>query len=71
VAGERNERRAARGVPPGPVIAEMLGRGTGLLGGKGGSMHLTSIEHGMMGSYAIIGRGAGLQQIGAPWRNMS
>src|SRR5690606_31412108 len=23
--------------------------------GKGGSMHLTSVEHGMMGSYAIIG----------------
>ena len=45
----------ARGVPPGPIIAEMLGRGTGLLGGKGGSMHLTSVEHGMMGSYAIIG----------------
>ena len=33
----------------------MLGRGTGLLGGKGGSMHLTSVEHGMMGSYAIVG----------------
>ena len=45
----------ARGVPPGPIIAEMLGRGTGLLGGKGGSMHLTSVEHGMMGSYAIVG----------------
>jgi len=23
--------------------------------GKGGSMHLTSVEHGVMGSYAIIG----------------
>jgi len=45
----------ARGVPAEPIIAEMLGRSTGLLGGKGGSMHLTSIEHGMMGSYAIIG----------------
>ncbi len=45
----------ARGVPPEPIIAEMLGRSTGLLGGKGGSMHLTSVEHGMMGSYAIIG----------------
>ncbi|CAN5747464.1 thiamine pyrophosphate-dependent dehydrogenase E1 component subunit alpha [soil metagenome] len=45
----------ARGVPPGPIIAEMLGRASGLLGGKGGSMHLTSVEHGMMGSYAIIG----------------
>jgi acetoin:2,6-dichlorophenolindophenol oxidoreductase subunit alpha len=45
----------ARGVDPGPIIAEMLGRKTGLLGGKGGSMHLTSVRHGMMGCYAIIG----------------
>jgi TPP-dependent pyruvate/acetoin dehydrogenase alpha subunit len=45
----------ARGVPMEKVIAEMMGRGTGLLGGKGGSMHLTSVEHGVMGSYAIIG----------------
>ena len=45
----------ARGVSPDAVIAEMLGRETGLLGGKGGSMHLTSVEHGMLGSYAIIG----------------
>jgi pyruvate dehydrogenase E1 component alpha subunit len=45
----------ARGVPPGPVLAELLGRENGLLAGKGGSMHLTSVEHGMMGSYAIIG----------------
>jgi TPP-dependent pyruvate/acetoin dehydrogenase alpha subunit len=45
----------ARGVPMTPVLAELLGRSNGLLGGKGGSMHLTSVEHGMMGSYAIIG----------------
>lgn len=45
----------ARGVPVGPIISEMLGRADGLLGGKGGSMHLTSVEHGMLGSYAIIG----------------
>ncbi len=45
----------ARGVPLGPVMAELLGRENGLLKGKGGSMHLTSVEHGMMGSYAIIG----------------
>ena len=55
----------------GPIIAEMPGRGSGLLGGKGGSMHLTGVEHGMMGSYAVVGRGAELQQMGAPWRNMS
>ena len=45
----------ARGVPMEPVLAELLGRANGLLGGKGGSMHLTSVEHGVMGSYAIIG----------------
>ena len=45
----------ARGVDMGSVMAELLGRSNGLLGGKGGSMHLTSVEHGMMGSYAIIG----------------
>jgi hypothetical protein len=34
-------------------------------------MHSTSVEYEMMGSYAIVGRGAELQQMGAPWRNMS
>ncbi len=45
----------ARGAPLGPVLAELLGRENGILEGKGGSMHLTSVEHGVMGSYAIIG----------------
>jgi TPP-dependent pyruvate/acetoin dehydrogenase alpha subunit len=45
----------SRGVAMAPVLAELMGRSTGLLGGKGGSMHLTSVEHGMLGSYAIIG----------------
>jgi acetoin:2,6-dichlorophenolindophenol oxidoreductase subunit alpha len=45
----------ARGVGMTPVMAELLGRANGLLAGKGGSMHLTSVEHGMMGSYAIVG----------------
>jgi pyruvate dehydrogenase E1 component alpha subunit len=45
----------SRGVPMTPVLAELLGRSNGLMAGKGGSMHLTSVEHGMMGSYAIIG----------------
>ncbi|MQA04183.1 MAG: pyruvate dehydrogenase (acetyl-transferring) E1 component subunit alpha [Streptosporangiales bacterium] len=45
----------ARGTEMTPVMAELLGRGSGLLAGKGGSMHLTSVEHGMMGSYAIVG----------------
>jgi TPP-dependent pyruvate/acetoin dehydrogenase alpha subunit len=45
----------ARGVPMEAVMGELLGRRTGVCGGKGGSMHLTSVEHGVLGSYAIIG----------------
>lgn len=45
----------ARGTPMAGVMGELLGRTTGVCGGKGGSMHLTSVEHGVMGSYAIIG----------------
>lgn len=44
-----------RGVPMEPILAELMGRATGLMSGKGGSMHLTSVEHNVMGSYAIIG----------------
>lgn len=45
----------ARGTPMTGVMAELLGRANGLMAGKGGSMHLASVEHGVMGSYAIIG----------------
>src|SRR6202453_3985957 len=45
----------ARGVPMTPIFAELMGRENGLMAGKGGSMHLTSVEHHMMGSYAIVG----------------
>ena len=45
----------ARGMELGPAMAELLGRSNGVLGGKGGSMHLTDVSRGMMGSYAIIG----------------
>jgi TPP-dependent pyruvate/acetoin dehydrogenase alpha subunit len=45
----------ARGVPVERVLGELMQRDNGLMRGKGGSMHLTSVEHGVMGSYAIIG----------------
>jgi pyruvate dehydrogenase E1 component alpha subunit len=45
----------ARGMDLGRALAELLGRANGILGGKGGSMHLTDVGKGMMGSYAIIG----------------
>jgi len=45
----------ARGASMTGVLGELMGRECGLLGGKGGSMHLTDVEKGAMGSYAIIG----------------
>jgi TPP-dependent pyruvate/acetoin dehydrogenase alpha subunit len=45
----------ARGASMAGVLGELMGRECGLLGGKGGSMHLTDVEKGAMGSYAIIG----------------
>lgn len=44
-----------RGVPAEGMFAEMMGRVTGLMGGKGGSMHLGSAAHGVLGSFAIVG----------------
>jgi pyruvate dehydrogenase E1 component alpha subunit len=45
----------ARGVAVEKVLGELMQRDNGLMRGKGGSMHLTSTAHGVMGSYAIIG----------------
>ena len=45
----------ARGASMAGVLGELMGRECGLLGGKGGSMHLTDVSKGAMGSYAIIG----------------
>ncbi len=56
----------ARGVPMAPIFAELFGRATGLLGGKGGSMHLTSVDHHVMGSYAIVGAHLPIA-LGAAW----
>lgn len=44
-----------RGAPIEGLMAELLGRETGVCGGKGGSMHLTDVAHHAMGSYAIVG----------------
>jgi TPP-dependent pyruvate/acetoin dehydrogenase alpha subunit len=45
----------ARGASMASVLGELMGRQCGLMKGKGGSMHLTSAKHGVMGSYAIVG----------------
>src|SRR5215468_10041683 len=45
----------ARGAAPEACLAELMSRATGLCKAKGGSMHLTSAPHNMLGSYAIVG----------------
>ena len=45
----------ARGAAPEAVLRELLGRQGGICGGKGGSMHITSVKDGYYGSYAIVG----------------
>ncbi|HZT25560.1 MAG TPA: thiamine pyrophosphate-dependent dehydrogenase E1 component subunit alpha [Pseudolabrys sp.] len=57
----------ARGVSVEKVLGELMQRDNGLMRGKGGSMHLTSVDHGVMGSYAIIGAHLPIA-CGAAWR---
>jgi len=57
----------ARGAPMEAVLGELMQRDNGLMRGKGGSMHLTSVDHGVMGSYAIIGAHLPIA-CGAAWR---
>ena len=45
----------AVGSEPGAIMAEMLGKITGVSKGKGGSMHLVDVERRFWGGYAIVG----------------
>jgi pyruvate dehydrogenase E1 component alpha subunit len=45
----------AMGAPLDRSFGEILGKADGLCGGKGGSMHLTDVSKGAMGSFAIVG----------------
>jgi pyruvate dehydrogenase E1 component alpha subunit len=56
----------ARGAPPEACLAELMSKATGLCKGKGGSMHLTSAEHNMLGSFAIVGAHLPIA-VGAAW----
>lgn len=43
------------GAEPKEVMAELYGKGSGLVKGKGGSMHLFDVDNGLMGGYGIVG----------------
>lgn len=45
------------GVPARNVMAELFGKATGCSQGRGGSMHLFSAEHRLLGGFAFIGEG--------------
>ena len=45
----------AKGTDPDALIAEMLGRATGVCGGRSGSMNVIDLEHGLVGCYGIVG----------------
>jgi pyruvate dehydrogenase E1 component alpha subunit len=45
----------ARGAPLDRAMGEILGKAGGLCGGKGGSMHLTDVSVGALGSFATVG----------------
>jgi TPP-dependent pyruvate/acetoin dehydrogenase alpha subunit len=43
------------GVDPQALLDEMLGRSTGVCGGRAGSMNVIDLAHGLIGSFGIIG----------------
>jgi TPP-dependent pyruvate/acetoin dehydrogenase alpha subunit len=45
----------AMGSDPEALVAELLGRETGLNGGRSGSMNMVDPEHGVLGCYGIVG----------------
>jgi TPP-dependent pyruvate/acetoin dehydrogenase alpha subunit len=47
----------AKGADPGALMAEILGRKTGLCGGRSGSMHIFDPAHGNLGTNGIVGGG--------------
>lgn len=47
----------AKGVDIPGMVAELMGKSTGVCKGKGGSMHIADVEKGMLGANGIVGGG--------------
>ncbi|MCD6013919.1 MAG: Pyruvate dehydrogenase (acetyl-transferring) [Solirubrobacterales bacterium] len=45
----------AKGTAPEALAAEMLGRASGVCGGRAGSMNVVDLEHGLVGCFGIVG----------------
>ena len=45
----------AKGTDPAALAAEMLGRATGVCGGRAGSMNVVDLAHGLVGCFGIVG----------------
>ena len=45
----------ARGLESEPLLAELLGRVTGVNGGRAGSMNMIDLDHGLIGCFGIVG----------------
>jgi acetoin:2,6-dichlorophenolindophenol oxidoreductase subunit alpha len=45
----------AKGTDPEALAAEMLGRATGVCGGRAGSMNVVDLAHGLVGCFGIVG----------------
>jgi TPP-dependent pyruvate/acetoin dehydrogenase alpha subunit len=44
----------ARGTDPRLLMAELFGKRTGLVGGRGGSLHFADVAHGVLGVFAVL-----------------
>jgi acetoin:2,6-dichlorophenolindophenol oxidoreductase subunit alpha len=49
----------AKGTDPEALAAEMLGRATGVCGGRAGSMNVVDLDHGLIGCFGIVGGSIG------------
>jgi TPP-dependent pyruvate/acetoin dehydrogenase alpha subunit len=49
----------AMGVDPQALMDELLGRSTGVCGGRAGSMNVVDLEHGLVGCFGIVGGSIG------------